>query len=1177
MALEWLPAEPVNFVEETDNNTATFGCTATPSGNHYAEIIISSSTLPATLVTTVLVENNLPYGIKVSGSTPRIDDVETYYVVARLQEYHYEGANKIIDEYKDAYFTIINNVVNLQWTTLEDITIDDCYENTSFVKNIKDYLIGLNGDEVFRKIEGSLPHSIALNSNGVLTGIPHREDIGTYTFYIAVYRNNEIILDAHKFILIVSAERTDSAPVWITESGLLNTIDAGQSISDIKIIASINYDETTPATDKKITYEIIDGVLPTGLIYTVNSSNQCVISGTVLTTAVKEWPFTMTASRMAGGVVKTSEPRTFSFITNKASKEHEIDWGDSATIDAGSYDVGEVINTSIPLATVTDGSVITYEVIDKDADFPKTVNIGSDGSLTGVIEYPTSDEGFKTYSCVVKASTPYTYLNKVVQITILRGLGYNALNLSLRINLEYKDQFNEIRNQLNTSALFGNGSESYNIDAFPKIDVATLTCFDRELLAGIFNFGTPEVIRFLETRYKTYSDMDVNGNPTETYEVYYKPVDEAYYQWDEIDVGPYDFEYELEKEKTITEEFGDKTTTKPFNLMDKEAKLEFNNRTNEPDPLIVVDWVEDEASTEEQKLYKIGRKSAMVGYDIFNVFNFKNVREMLQQPIYVYKKLGDYYYDMGNQQLFEKNNITTKKLYFIEEDDEYSNLVEKYFISNEDGTGEESVEYKEHLVYKNDVLMTDVLFKPEFDTHPFMIKTVDEENEIYNIEEITDPWCLDRTRTTWISLDKVPDGEEMVLPRISDTDVIDNDHIILLDVSREPLPKWKRKEAIYWEASTTYNVGDILYYNSNYYLVIKKFTSDFGFEYNQEYMRLLTNEEVKEQLFKQFIPSLDLGYYKPGKNRVYLNKLNEEEKKGNFWYRKDFFFWEVVCNPVYNQSIETFGVPFYSTENKSEQEGSHGKKTYELIVNTPNHTATLTVNGVNIITASEDIKDRYRYEHVGNSYKITVDYYTFVGWSASAGDDYYPQSGNYIVINDIVNEVTLEKKITLTIDPTPADAEVTLNAIGYTQSGNSISVPERTLITYSVTKDGYIPVLNQRYYAVNSETLHIALTKLYTLTVVPEPDIGTANITITADGYEQQGNSISVPFNTPVHISITCEGFFDKDLDMNVTQTETLVVPIESTTYTYDLVDEENNQLISEQSDTLTSEVYPKT
>ena len=87
---------------------------------------------------------------------------------------------------------------------------------------------------------------------------------------------------------------------------------------------------------------------------------------------------------------------------------------------------------------------------------------------------------------------------------------------------------------------------------------------------------------------------------------------------------------------------------------------------------------------------------------------------------------------------------------------------------------------------------------------------------------------------------------------------------------------------------------------------------------------MLTQEEIEKFLnhfnvkeLNKIKDYLDLGYYKPGKNRVYLNKLNEEEKKGNFWYRKDFFFWEVNCDPVYNKSIETFGVPFiplYNTE-----------------------------------------------------------------------------------------------------------------------------------------------------------------------------------------------------------------------------------------------------------------------
>ena len=207
MALEWLPADPVNFTEDTDDNTATFNCIANVSGGHFAEIIISSSTLPGDLSITILNENNLPSGIKISGRTPRIEDTETYYVVARLQEYHNEGSIKIIDEYKDAYFTIINNVIELEWITDLPIILDDCYENTSFTKSVKDYLVGLNGDEVFRKVEGNLPHTISLNSNGVLTGIPSREDIGSYSFKICVYRNNEVVLDAHQFNLTVQLKK----------------------------------------------------------------------------------------------------------------------------------------------------------------------------------------------------------------------------------------------------------------------------------------------------------------------------------------------------------------------------------------------------------------------------------------------------------------------------------------------------------------------------------------------------------------------------------------------------------------------------------------------------------------------------------------------------------------------------------------------------------------------------------------------------------------------------------------------------------------------------------------------------------------------------------------------------------------------------------------------------------
>lgn len=63
---------------------------------------------------------------------------------------------------------------------------------------------------------------------------------------------------------------------------------------------------------------------------------------------------------------------------------------------------------------------------------------------------------------------------------------------------------------------------------------------------------------------------------------------------------------------------------------------------------------------------------------------------------------------------------------------------------------------------------------------------------------------------------------------------------------------------------------------------------------------------------------------------------------------------------------------------------------------------------------------------------------------------YDSSTGSYVLTSSIVTEYTL------TIIPTPSDATVTLTAEGYTQSGNSITVPEGLTVTYSVVKPGYV-------------------------------------------------------------------------------------------------------------------------
>lgn len=54
-----------------------------------------------------------------------------------------------------------------------------------------------------------------------------------------------------------------------------------------------------------------------------------------------------------------------------------------------------------------------------------------------------------------------------------------------------------------------------------------------------------------------------------------------------------------------------------------------------------------------------------------------------------------------------------------------------------------------------------------------------------------------------------------------------------------------------------------------------------------------------------------------------------------------------------------------------------------------------------------------------------------------------------------VNIATIVPRYTFTISPTPSNATVSLSASGYSQSGNSITVPSGTKVSWSVSRSGY--------------------------------------------------------------------------------------------------------------------------
>lgn len=66
---------------------------------------------------------------------------------------------------------------------------------------------------------------------------------------------------------------------------------------------------------------------------------------------------------------------------------------------------------------------------------------------------------------------------------------------------------------------------------------------------------------------------------------------------------------------------------------------------------------------------------------------------------------------------------------------------------------------------------------------------------------------------------------------------------------------------------------------------------------------------------------------------------------------------------------------------------------------------------------------------------------------------------------------------TLTINPTPSDATVTLTADGYEQSGNTITVKQGIEVSWKVEKDGY-QTQQGTWTATQDETLSISLVEM---------------------------------------------------------------------------------------------------
>ena len=162
------------------------------------------------------------------------------------------------------------------------------------------------------------------------------------------------------------------------------------------------------------------------------------------------------------------------------------------------------------------------------------------------------------------------------------------------------------------------------------------------------------------------------------------------------------------------------------------------------------------------------------------------------------------------------------------------------------------------------------------------------------------------------------------------------------------------------------------------------------------------------------------------------------------------------------------------------------------------------------------------YVQTGNS--ITVPYGKAVDWEVSK-EGMGTKTGRKLVTETSSLPVRLYDYVTFTINPVPANATVELTADGYEQEGNSITVLAETKVHWKVYKSGYLP--ESDYVVVEyDDSLTVDLDPAATLTFIPHPS--DAYVYLTAEGYGQYGNKISVPVNTTVYWTITKPGYETK-------------------------------------------------
>ena len=172
----------------------------------------------------------------------------------------------------------------------------------------------------------------------------------------------------------------------------------------------------------------------------------------------------------------------------------------------------------------------------------------------------------------------------------------------------------------------------------------------------------------------------------------------------------------------------------------------------------------------------------------------------------------------------------------------------------------------------------------------------------------------------------------------------------------------------------------------------------------------------------------------------------------------------------------------------------------------------------------------------------------FVASATSTGDIAVSFDGENWDVTTILSEGTTywrsvlikeSTMITLTVTSNVEGAVVSLQAGGYTQVDNTITVPYGTHISYTVSATGYATKSGSTIIYQDT-TLNVSLDHLKTINVVAIPD--SATVTLMSDGCVQSGNSIDAPVGGTVNWTVEAIGYNIRTGSLTVSDDQILTI-----------------------------------